>query len=56
MYEVFNYITGETIGYTDTEDKAIRRIRRASRQAGQPGLFWDYINSDEQASNYCPTF
>ena len=31
MYEVFDYITGQTVGYTETEAEALEAIRRDAR-------------------------
>lgn len=31
MYEVFDYTTGQTVGFTDTEAEALEAIRRDAR-------------------------
>lgn len=42
MYEVFNYITGETVGYTDN----LRSARIATKQ----DRYLDYCDADAEPS------
>lgn len=46
MYEVFDYITGETVGFTDDWAEAKRRA------ASSPRLDW--INADHESGDFNP--
>lgn len=47
-FEVFNYVTGETVGYTQSKLEVGRRL------LADPTL--DYICADDEASDYTPAF
>lgn len=51
MYEVFNYSTGETIGYTDSEYAAKLAVSNLSNSG--TCIFADYINSDTEETGVC---
>lgn len=49
MYEVFNYMTAETIGYVETEADAWYVVRNDSR----PLDFLPWLESETPTHRYC---